>query len=678
VKIALTGNPFVDTGLAVIASLSKCEDIDDLTLDHMHNVHGDGELLARRNSELKSTSMIFTLNSVATNPAIKDHEKRILYYSKMITAILDSIGMEDIEETCESCGNPRSLDVDKLIRETLVPLGYEDAKRYVGRDWFPLAGSLKSDAQALPSGSRAPNICAKCLFAVHYLPLGVILINGKLAVFQSTSQGFWYDLVDNIAKTVHERVSASNVNTLGSKEGSTAAIARILDVMQDMRDEELDPVTSLFVWRFSNSGTGPDCIIEEIPNPALHFLHEAIRYVSRKEIIDLIFRDKKSPEYSFLNCIRKGSDYSSLYPYKKSDGVSTKLFSLYQIYIRGISNISLNTSYKIATYIKSKVEEKEFESIGKDIDRHIDKQMTVRKFIVQMIYNNFMTYNEYLELFLLPSDEFIKQNYSAWRLIKYYMHNLLESPLNIDHKTNDLVNKRQRQQLEITKILRGRIEYIATIIFNSFIEERGKERFGNEILDNFPRGEFGSHWLRKQFTKLAEKYEGFRYNDWKYLCVNEMGKESTYQLLFVLRLMWTEWMQHGIAPMSTTTVQFHFPDSRPLKMDTDLTLEQENMVKLIMLDYLSERGLPRFQREVLRELRNGEKDLYWFRKQLSLLNKDFKEDGYWEDQFLKDSNGNPLKTLRVFQLHLLLANDFREYAFKQQSVLGNIDSRITV
>ncbi|HKG89022.1 MAG TPA: hypothetical protein VKA95_11905 [Nitrososphaeraceae archaeon] len=62
-----------------------------------------------------------------------------------------------------------------------------------------LAGSIGNDAQALPSASRAPNLCAKCLFAVHYLPLGVILVNGKLAVFQSTSKNFWYALVNTIA-----------------------------------------------------------------------------------------------------------------------------------------------------------------------------------------------------------------------------------------------------------------------------------------------------------------------------------------------------------------------------------------------------------------------------------------------------------------------------------------------
>ena len=38
--------------------------------------------------------------------------------------------------------------------------------------------------------------------------------------------------------------------------------------------KRLEPGTALFVWSFSNSGTGPDCSIDEIPNNALQFLFD--------------------------------------------------------------------------------------------------------------------------------------------------------------------------------------------------------------------------------------------------------------------------------------------------------------------------------------------------------------------------------------------------------------------
>ncbi|MDI6737701.1 MAG: hypothetical protein QME12_04265 [Nanoarchaeota archaeon] len=50
IKIELTGNPFVDTGLAVIASLAGLKNIDELKLSHVYKVHGDGSQITRWNS----------------------------------------------------------------------------------------------------------------------------------------------------------------------------------------------------------------------------------------------------------------------------------------------------------------------------------------------------------------------------------------------------------------------------------------------------------------------------------------------------------------------------------------------------------------------------------------------------------------------------------------------------
>jgi hypothetical protein len=118
-SISLTGNPFVDTGLAVLAFRSGCEHIEELTLEKIKKVHGDGSELASRNSKLKSTSIIFTINSLVTHPGIKPIEKRIQFYGKITTALLAKIGFEDVRERCESCGNKYSLDIDRLVRTSL-------------------------------------------------------------------------------------------------------------------------------------------------------------------------------------------------------------------------------------------------------------------------------------------------------------------------------------------------------------------------------------------------------------------------------------------------------------------------------------------------------------------------------------------------------------------------------
>ena len=122
-KIQLTGNPFVDTGLAVIAHLSDCSSIDDLTLADMKSLHGDGESLARNNIELKSSYQLFGSDYLILQNRI-EREQRIMHHTKVTLAVLNSIGHEDIVERCDTCGNDRSLDLDKLVRAS----GY-DAER---------------------------------------------------------------------------------------------------------------------------------------------------------------------------------------------------------------------------------------------------------------------------------------------------------------------------------------------------------------------------------------------------------------------------------------------------------------------------------------------------------------------------------------------------------------------
>ena len=134
-KISLTGNPFVDNGLAVIAALADCKTMNELTLEKIREVHKKGERLARANNILSSTFSLY-LNSPLTNQKKgKDNTPLLKNYAKMTTTILDGIGKETINEYCDFCGNPKSTDL----------VGH------MGRHWFPLSGSMGSDAQALPA-----------------------------------------------------------------------------------------------------------------------------------------------------------------------------------------------------------------------------------------------------------------------------------------------------------------------------------------------------------------------------------------------------------------------------------------------------------------------------------------------------------------------------------------------
>ena len=107
-KVELTGNVFVDNGLAVIAALSGCENIEDLTLRKMKNFHGNGIKLARNNMKLKANYMVF-INSITMQPSYSEKDK-IEKYAKITTAILNNIGHEELTDSVISI---KDICIDK-------------------------------------------------------------------------------------------------------------------------------------------------------------------------------------------------------------------------------------------------------------------------------------------------------------------------------------------------------------------------------------------------------------------------------------------------------------------------------------------------------------------------------------------------------------------------------------
>ena len=130
---------------------------------------------------------------------------------------------------------------------------------YITRDLFPLAGSMGSDAQGLPAGSSSLNCCARCLFAVRYLPEAGILVNGLLALFQSTSIEFLYQWVKDLTLAVEHNLDlvagSDKVETIGKSEGNVEVTNRLLDVIRNSRDKisGCDPNTTMNMFLYSNN-----------------------------------------------------------------------------------------------------------------------------------------------------------------------------------------------------------------------------------------------------------------------------------------------------------------------------------------------------------------------------------------------------------------------------------------
>lgn len=664
IKIELTGNPFVDTGLAVIASLSEeVDDINELNFSHITKVYADGSQLTERNSKLKTFTQIFGTNNPLFQPSygfkkgIGPSNINKTIYKNILNGLLGEIGKTGSKDRCWACGELTNFDFSSICKTAIENTGKNvtDEKK-IGRDWFPLAGSLGSDAQALPAASQAPVICPKCLFAIHYLPMSLILLDGRLAVFQSTSTEFWYELVRDIVNEVKSRVQSGNYETIGKNEGSQAIMKRLIPLIRRLQQKEvyheIPKNTSLYVWRFSNSGTNPECMIEEIPNLALSFLWEAVKTNLGSEIESIIAKEGKIPRYSLYHCILEKRDYLNFYPEGKKLGASSKLFTLYQKNIVGHSISALQISYEISKTVVNQVNEKDLKRIQRsEAFRERKFRIQIRYIIVQMAEQGKITLTEYLDLFPLNEGQGISVGWDGWNLIRFYIHHTSEEFPKMHETIPRLEN------------VSSPVSYYAAHIYNHYLKERGKDRFEKEIMTRFDR-DIKISWLKNQFVQLAEAQTGFTYEHWETLCKQDDGNLLINELLFQMRLLWCQWLREGKKLDNFTIPSIKGHNGLPEKINT--------ILEKIFRDYIEQRGISRFYQDILVKLRKNELGITWFKKKLtgSILSEGASlTESEWEN-FLLDDEGNNAISERYFQLKLAFANLYRMAMSNEQLMTG--------
>ncbi|MHC1581463.1 MAG: hypothetical protein ACXQT5_00280, partial [Candidatus Syntropharchaeia archaeon] len=642
---------------------------NQLTLDHIKSVYKDGSELADWNSKLKSFTQIFGTNNplFQTGYGFKKgkgpSETNIAIYKSTLKGFLSEISKTKDGPRCWACGTPSDFDFAQICRRAIEENGRKAPEdKWMGRDWFPLAGSLGSDAQALPAASKPPHICPKCLFAIHYLPMGVMSLDRRLAVFQSTSTEFWYDIIRDIVGEVKGRIQAGNYETLGKKEGNKALLIRLLGVFERLQGKKylgyVPEGTTLYIWCFSNSGQEPKdhirCKIKEIPNPALVFLWNAVENGLRREIEFLIESEGKNPRFTMLRCILEGRDYHNLYPEGRRKGASPRLFALYQIHICNHSIKSLQIAHKLAKEVSIKLGEKELKRLQRSEAFREEKNRNMFKSLMaQMAERGDLTLEEYLDLFPLKDGQGIAVEWGGWNLIRFYLHHTDEDLPEID----DLYQKKDRIPQEVL--------FYAGKIYTSYLKEKGKDRFKKEVLKEMGR-KIDMSWLRSQFLKLAELEEGFTYGHWLKLCTLDDGKTFVQELLFQMRLLWSQWMYED----RTTSPEVQLPVE---EISADgLPQRIRELLDLLFIDYVERRGIDRFNRDILARLRRKELGLFWFKEKLT---KEICEDvqplseGEWEE-FLLDEEGRDMRWERLFQLHLALANLYRMKISVEREVIA--------
>ncbi|MDD2666686.1 MAG: hypothetical protein PHD13_04350 [Methanocellales archaeon] len=534
----VTGNPFVDTGQAVIAHLAGKEPFTQIDHGDVKRVFGSGDDLADWNSRLKSFTMVFGNNGPLYQPRGEKYEEfRKRKYISILSGLLAQIENANPNlGMCECCGEFPACDLNAAYEQVDDD---RESDHAIGRDFFPLIGTLGSDAQALPSSSRMFNVCPRCLFAVNYIPIGTRLLNGKLMVFEGAHQPFVQDIIASIVNENRRLLSVGGekVETIGKKRPSGETVEwlcyRFREIQRAQKREELPKNAELDIWLFSNSGTSPSCDIMQIPDAAVRFIWDAARYGLDSEIASLTMADKfiMNPDKHLLNSIRNKTDYIGLYPRKKYDGTSVKMFAFYQTRLLGVPHKTLVASQKLAKGLLLDNTKEQKAWIKSDVFKDTKKRNILKGKIVEMVEGGELSIADYLYIFPVESLFPLLVSYKGFNIITYFLR----------HLGDEIPNYEYNKYIEGESMkMNPKILEAARLYFNDYVEDRGLKRFKKDVLDEFKRGTKNVYWIENVMCNLSERHEGFGPDDWDIfwhdLCHDEYGNFVGYELLFQMRL----------------------------------------------------------------------------------------------------------------------------------------------
>jgi CRISPR-associated protein Cst1 len=502
----------------VLTALSGKEHVSSLSLTDIRHLFGDGRQLARDNQTLKCFTMVFGTNGPLTQPAYKKTKKNEAIYLSILRRLLDCAEQEGQSgQRCDLTGIRTNLDFHSICAHALTEAGLPVPERkWLGRDWIPLGGSLGNDAQALPVASRPLHVSALALFALQYLPLGVFLFKGRLTCYQSTAVELTQALTAEVVVENRKRIGLGDTEIFGKGSGTGVLLDMLMKHFEAVRDvireRALPPNTSLLLWLFSNSGASADCRTEPVPESALRFVYEAQSAGFGSEVQRLLKNDPKDPRFQLFECIRTERDYPALYPYKKLAGASAEFYDFYQCGIRGTSAESLAVARKLAGFVVSG-EPKRLKEVRKaEFLRSGAGRNLIRKYIIGALDPG-----EYDVLF--PSKPHpVRVESAGWEFLRYYLSRQESDTRPISLTTTDMKTTHPKI-IQIAETYRG--------------QDPKKVK---SLLDRMSRREIGVRWLQDKFCKLAEQHKDWNLGAWDELVCDEDGKLIAFELLFQIRL----------------------------------------------------------------------------------------------------------------------------------------------
>ena len=416
-----TGNALINNALMTIEALAGLQSVNEVTPDILFLLY-EKHNLSVLNKRIKSYTMLFTKNG----PLYNDKKTGAIFYDNLMRRIITNFESKG-EKQCEITGIKFHLSFNDFYYQALQDIGLsikeiEKKDSSVNRCWFPLVGSLGSDAQALPMAKYAITIHPICIALMQFLPLSSLLYKGGILLVDSINFDFSREFIQENTSQILEKIeSTSNKDAINNNSNHKGHyLLRAINLLNQKRDYE--NYSDLNLWSFSNSGTGARCEIDRVPDSLIHKLILFKRDPQCEKDLTSLFNSKEDISQSFLNALEDNKDWALLYPTKKWDGVTVAFFEKYQGLI-GTKRKTQLAKYIAGLICKYKPEKESYTKLlsAKDAYSNKEYELLISEVLIKATQNNEWNINLHIEILndseRIPIESYIS---NIFKMVHFY------------------------------------------------------------------------------------------------------------------------------------------------------------------------------------------------------------------------------------------------------------------